>query len=209
MKSTTLSTCLTFALVAGFAGLAAARPAAAQDPEPTRTQDARPEAKPSPDEVKARWKTMTPQERKRMQESFARWQKLSDEDKEKLRQRHARLDDARRTTRDLLSDEERARLEKLKDGERRAELTARSKKQLRERFDRDGSGEIDRLEESEAISCSIWREVERDFDRGGLGLTMAHYFGFDGSEWHPGALAVARAHRSAVYAKMRECGLEP
>jgi len=136
MKSTTLSTCLTFALVAGFAGLAAARPAAAQDPEPTRTQDARPEAKPSPDEVKARWKTMTPQERKRMQESFARWQKLSDEDKEKLRQRHARLDDARRTTRDLLSDEERARLEKLKDGERRAELTARSKKQLRERFDR-------------------------------------------------------------------------
>ena len=136
MKSTTLSTCLTFALVAGFAGLAAARPAAAQDPEPTRTQDARPEAKPSPDEVKARWKTMTPQERKRMQKSFARWQKLSDEDKEKLRQRHARLDDARRTTRDLLSDEERARLEKLKDGERRAELTARSKKQLRERFDR-------------------------------------------------------------------------
>ncbi len=81
--------------------------------------------------------------------------------------------------------------------------------QLRERFDGDGSGEIDRLEESEAIPCPVWLEVERDFDRGGLGLTMAHYFGFDGSEWHPGALAVARAHRSAVYAKMRECGLEP
>ncbi|MEZ4330601.1 MAG: PEGA domain-containing protein [Myxococcota bacterium] len=82
-------------------------------------------------------------------------------------------------------------------------------KQLRDRFDRDGSGEIDRLEESEAISCSVWLEIERDFDRGGLGLSLAHYYGFDGSEWHPGALAVARAHRSAVYAKMRECGLDP
>jgi hypothetical protein len=81
--------------------------------------------------------------------------------------------------------------------------------ELRGRFDRDGSGEIDTLAESEAISCPVWREIERDFDRGGLGLSMAHYFGFDGSEWHPGALAVARAHRSAVYAKMQECGLDP
>ena len=136
MKYTTLPTRLTFALVAGFAGVAAARPAAAQDVEPTRTQDARPDAKPSADDVKARWQKMSPQERKRMQESLARWKKLSDEDKEKLRQRHARLDEARRATRDLLTDEERARLEKLKDDERRAELTARSKMQLRERFDR-------------------------------------------------------------------------
>jgi len=146
MKSPTLPTRLTFALVAvftgftDFAGLAAARPAAAQDLAPTRTQDpppARaPEAKPSPDEVKARWQKMTPQERKRLQESFARWTNLSDDDKEKLPQRHTRLDEARRSTRDLLTDEERARLEKLKDDERRAELTARSKKQLRERFDR-------------------------------------------------------------------------
>lgn len=82
-------------------------------------------------------------------------------------------------------------------------------KQLRDRYDRDGSGEIDRLEESEAITCSVWREIERDFDQGRLGLSLAHYYGFDGSEWHPGALSVARAHRSAVYAKMRECGLQP
>ncbi len=81
--------------------------------------------------------------------------------------------------------------------------------ELRARFDRDGSGEIDSLAESEAIPCTVWLEIERDFDRGGLGLSLALYFGFDGSEWHPGALAVARAHRSAVYAKMKECGLEP
>lgn len=85
----------------------------------------------------------------------------------------------------------------------------RVSKELRERFDRDRSGEIDSLAESEAISCSVWREIERDFDRGGLGLSLAHYYGFDGSEWHPGALAIARPHRSAVYAKMRECGLAP
>ena len=76
------------------------------------------------------------------------------------------------------------------------------------RYDKDASGQIDRLEESEAISCRAWRELERDFDRGGLGLSMARYFGFDGSEWHANALGFARAQRSAAYAKMKECGLQ-
>ncbi len=80
--------------------------------------------------------------------------------------------------------------------------------ELLRRFDRDGSGRIDRLDESEAIGCPLWRAIETDFDRGGLGLSMARYFGFDGSEWHPGALGFARAQRSAAYAKMRECGLQ-
>jgi hypothetical protein len=80
-------------------------------------------------------------------------------------------------------------------------------RQLLARYDTDGSGAIDRLEESEPISCAVWTEIEEDFDRGGLGLSMARYFGFDGSEWHPRALGVSRGHRSAVYAKMQECGL--
>ncbi len=75
------------------------------------------------------------------------------------------------------------------------------------RYDLDGSGRIDRLEESETIPCSVWGEIERNFDGGGLGLTMTRYYGFDGSEWHPGALGVARAHRSAVFERMKECGL--
>ncbi len=80
-------------------------------------------------------------------------------------------------------------------------------RQLLEQYDKDGSGTIDRLEESEPISCAVWTEIEADFNRGGLGLSMARYFGFDGTEWHPRALGVSRAHRSAVYAKMTECGL--
>lgn len=80
-------------------------------------------------------------------------------------------------------------------------------RQLLEQYDKDGSGTIDRLDESEPISCAVWTEIEEDFNRGGLGLSMARYFGFDGSEWHPKALGVSRDHRSAVYAKMRECGL--
>ena len=81
--------------------------------------------------------------------------------------------------------------------------------QLISRFDRDGSGRIDRVEESEAIPCEIWVELERDFDEGGLGLSMSRNYGFDGSEWIDGALGFSRDIRSAVYAKMLECGLKP
>lgn len=84
----------------------------------------------------------------------------------------------------------------------------RVSRELLTRFDRDGSGAIDQLEESEAIGCALWLEIERDFDRGGLGLSMVRYFGFDGSEWHPKALGFARGLRGAAYSKMKECGLQ-
>jgi hypothetical protein len=76
------------------------------------------------------------------------------------------------------------------------------------RYDHDASGQIDQPAESEAISCRVWLQLEQDFDAGGLGLSMVRYFGFDGSEWHPNALGFARAHRSAGYEKMKECGLQ-
>lgn len=84
----------------------------------------------------------------------------------------------------------------------------RVSRELLTRFDGDDSGLIDRLEESDSISCPLWKEIERDFDRGGLGLSMARYFGFDGTEWHRDALGFARRMRSAAYAKMKECGLQ-
>lgn len=80
--------------------------------------------------------------------------------------------------------------------------------ELLTRFDGDGSGLIDQLAESDSISCPLWQEIEQDFERGGLGLSMARYFGFDGTEWHPNALGFAREMRSVAYAKMKECGLQ-
>ncbi len=75
------------------------------------------------------------------------------------------------------------------------------------RFDTDRSGRIDRFEESEAVTCAWWRETETSFDEGGLGLSMARYYGFDGSEWHPGALGFERGVRGVAYERMRACGL--
>ena len=84
----------------------------------------------------------------------------------------------------------------------------RVSRELIGRFDRDGSGLIDQLAESDAIPCALWLEIERDFDRGGLGLSLARYYGFDGSEWHPRALGFDRGMRGAAYTKMKECGLQ-
>ena len=84
----------------------------------------------------------------------------------------------------------------------------RVQREFLRRFDADGSGAIDRAEESDSIPCSFWRTTEASFERGGLGLSMAHYYGFDGSEWHPGALGFARSLRGIAYERMRSCGLQ-
>jgi len=76
------------------------------------------------------------------------------------------------------------------------------------RFDRDASGRIDQLEESESIGCAYWQETEASFEQGGLGLSMARYYGFDGSEWHDGALGFSRQMRGVAYDRMLECGLQ-
>jgi len=77
------------------------------------------------------------------------------------------------------------------------------------RYDTDRSGAIDIIDESDAIPCSDWKRTESSFDRGRLGLSMARYYGFDGSEWHPSALGFARTIRHAAYTRMRACGLKP
>ncbi len=76
-------------------------------------------------------------------------------------------------------------------------------------FDRNGSGSIDTVAETESIPCELWRRLERDFDRGRLGLSMARLYGFDGSEWHPDALGFAREQRALAYERMIACGLAP
>jgi hypothetical protein len=77
------------------------------------------------------------------------------------------------------------------------------------RYDADGSGLIDRVAETESVACDFWKEVERSFDNGGLGLSMSRLYGFDGPEWHPRALGFARSQRGLAYERMRACGLAP
>jgi PEGA domain len=77
------------------------------------------------------------------------------------------------------------------------------------RFDADGSGRIDRVSETESIPCGFWKEIERSFDQGRLGLSMSRLYGFDGSEWHPRALGFSRDQRGLAYERMKDCGLEP
>lgn len=102
---------------------------------------------------------------------------------------------------------ERAGLGGLPDGGSTAWHDRVSSEFLR-RFDSDGSGRIDRIEESDGVSCDYWLETEASFELGGLGLSMARYYGFDGTEWHPGALGFDRRLRGAAYERMRECGLQ-
>ncbi len=78
-----------------------------------------------------------------------------------------------------------------------------------DRYDVDGSGRIDRAAETDSIPCSFWKEIERSFNAGGLGLSMSRLYGFDGSEWHPIALGFARKQRDLAYTRMQACGLAP
>lgn len=83
----------------------------------------------------------------------------------------------------------------------------RLRSRVLKRFDGDQSGRIDRLEETDAIPCSFWKQTESSFDEGGLGISMARLYGFDGSEWHPGALGFDQSQRAAAYTRMKACGL--
>lgn len=73
--------------------------------------------------------------------------------------------------------------------------------------DTDRSGQIDMRSETDSIPCTLWRAIEGSFDEAGLGLSMARFYGFDGTEWHPRALGFAQEQRSAAYARMKACGL--
>lgn len=81
---------------------------------------------------------------------------------------------------------------------------------LLSRYDRDGSGLLDRTDEIARISCDEWRRLEADFDRGRLGLSLTHAYGFnDVGLWVGNALGVSRDMRQHAALRMRECGLRP
>lgn len=88
-----------------------------------------------PEEIRARWDAMGPEERERVKRSFEQWRGLSADEQELMKRRHERLEIERRRVDDLLPEGDRAALERLRDFERRIELTRRAKEQLRRRFD--------------------------------------------------------------------------
>lgn len=120
---------IAFALLAG----AAAAPAQETPPAPTQPAPAQP---PDRAAVKQRWKEMTPEERRRIQESYERWKKMSPEQKALLKRRHDRLEEERRATDRALPEDDRKQFDRQPNERRRKELTDRTFKLLKERFDR-------------------------------------------------------------------------
>jgi hypothetical protein len=92
-------------------------------------------AQETPAAVKQRWEKMTPEERRRIEESYQRWKTLSPEQKALLKKRHDRLEEERRATNRALPDDERKQIDRQPVDRRRKELTDRTLKLLKERFD--------------------------------------------------------------------------
>jgi hypothetical protein len=81
------------------------------------------------------------------------------------------------------------------------------RQRLLEKYDANGSRQLDNPEEVNAIPCDEWRSIQSSYQTGGLSVPMTRLYGFDGSEWVPGALGVAREMRGYAYDRMHQCGL--
>jgi len=81
------------------------------------------------------------------------------------------------------------------------------RQRLLEKYDADGSRQLDSPEEINAVPCSEWRSIQSSYATGGLSVPMTRLYGFDGSEWVPGALGMSREMRGYAYDRMRQCGL--
>ena len=75
------------------------------------------------------------------------------------------------------------------------------------RYDFDQSGNIDSVEELEAVPCDYWLSIERSYDASGLGVSLIRVYGFDGNGWKEDALGVGSEVRDLAFARMRSCGL--
>ncbi len=102
---------------------------------PARAQ-ATPEPKNDAQSVRDRFNELSEEEQRRVLESYERWKKLPQDERQLMKRRFERLDTERRRTQESLDDDDRGRLDRLRDPERRRELTRRAKDALRERFDR-------------------------------------------------------------------------
>lgn len=79
---------------------------------------------------------------------------------------------------------------------------------LIDKYDSNGSHDLDTTVEIASIPCTEWRAIESQYDAGGLQVPMTRLYGFDGSEWVEGALGIERTLRDYTYRRMQECGLK-
>ncbi|MEE3328132.1 MAG: PEGA domain-containing protein [Myxococcota bacterium] len=75
-------------------------------------------------------------------------------------------------------------------------------------YDQNGSGSLDTREEVLSIPCSVWLDIERQYETGGLSVDMTHMYGFDGTDAPANTLGITYGLRGEAYQRMKDCGLK-
>jgi hypothetical protein len=74
-------------------------------------------------------------------------------------------------------------------------------------YDQNGSRSLDAREEVLSIPCSVWLDIERQYETGRLSVDMTHMYGFDGTDAPANTLGVTYGLRGEAYQRMKDCGL--
>jgi hypothetical protein len=75
-------------------------------------------------------------------------------------------------------------------------------------YDQNGSRSLDTREEVLSIPCSVWLDIERQYETGRLSVDMTHMYGFDGTDAPANTLGVTYGLRGEAYQRMKDCGLK-
>jgi hypothetical protein len=75
-------------------------------------------------------------------------------------------------------------------------------------YDQNGSRSLDAREEVLSIPCSVWLDIERQYETGRLSVDMTHMYGFDGTDAPANTLGVTYGLRGEAYQRMKDCGLK-
>ena len=75
-------------------------------------------------------------------------------------------------------------------------------------YDQNGSKSLDTREEVLSIPCSVWLDIERQYETGRLSVDMTHMYGFDGSDAPSNTLGITYGLRGEAYQRMKDCGLK-
>ena len=85
--------------------------------------------------IRDRWNALSQDEQRRILDNYERWKSLPQERRDLMKRRFERLDSERQRVREGLDENERRSLDRLRDSDRRQELTRRAKSAMRGRLD--------------------------------------------------------------------------